>query len=278
VDVGGGKFDLLVRGWDRERRSWLIDRRTIRQRAHEDGVLRDIAPPKVQADWLVLEAEIDRLYPLRDDPSRAMPVAVMTIDASDGNVTWKAYEFARQMDRKRWGVWRKVRCIKGATRATAPQLPPSPTKISRDSEGKPVEPVVTLHVLGVHSLKEDAVSDLAIEDHAPGQCYFATNTPDKAFEELFNEVLIDGAWVRNGPNETLDLMGYTEAGRLMLQPDRKNIRWEDPARRPMWARPVSLHAKGGDPAAEAEAEQAADTKPAKKPRTVDRFEALNRRR
>ena len=39
------------------------------------------------------------------------------IDASDGNVTWRAYEFARRMDRKRWGAWRKVRCIKGATTA-----------------------------------------------------------------------------------------------------------------------------------------------------------------
>lgn len=249
IDVGGNKFDLLARGWDLERRSWLIDRRTIRQRL--DGtVMRDIAPSKVQDDWDVLEAEIDRLYPFESDEGIALRPAVVTIDASDGNVTWKAYEFARRMDGKRWGAWRKVRCIKGSTNAKAEPLPPVPTKISKDSEGKPVLPVITLHSLGVHKLKEEALEDLAIEDGSPGQCFFAINTPDAAYQELFNEPLIDGEFVRNGPNETLDLYGYTEAGRLMLQPDRKDIRWDDPAKFPPWARPVSLLSEGGDPADE----------------------------
>lgn len=274
VDVGGGKFDILVKGWDRERRSWLIDRRTIRQRSH-DGLLRDIAPAKVQDDWNVLEAELDRLYPLQSDPGKALPVAVMTIDASDGNVTWKAYEFARRMDHKRWGAWRRVRCIKGSTRTTAEPLPASPTKISRDSEGKPVLPVVTLHVLGVHKLKEGVLEDLAIEDHAPGQCYFATDTPDKAYEELFNEPLVDGQFVRNGPNETLDLNAYAEAGRLMLQPDRKDIRWDLPERRPVWAQPISLEPEGGDPEAPA---GEGDVRPKQAPKKdiLSRFDALNR--
>lgn len=261
IDVGGGKFDLLVRGWDSQRRSWLIDRRTIRQRMHSGGVWRDIAPSKVQDDWNVLIPEIDRLYPLHSDPTKALPVAVTTIDASDGNVTWKAYEFARRMDGRRWGVWRRVRCIKGATTPTAPSLPPTPTKISKDSEGKPVEPVVTLHVLGVHSLKEEVLNDLAIEDHSPGQCYFAEDTPDRAFEEFFNEPLIDGKFVRNGPNESLDLAAYCEGGRLMLEPDRKTICWDDPAKRPVWAQPVSLEPKGGDPAVKAEAKAPAQGKP-----------------
>lgn len=246
VDVGGDKFDLLVRGWDGERRSWVIDRRTIRQRQHADGVWRDIAPGKVQDDWTVLEAELDRLYPLQYDPGQALPVAVMTVDASDGNVTWRAYEFARRMRRKTWGNWQRVRCVKGSTVAKAEPLPPSPTKISRDNEGKAIEPVITLHVLGVYRLKEEAVEDLGIDDHSPGQIYFAANTPAKAFEELFNEVLIEGKWVRNGPNETLDLLGYTEAGRLMLQPDRKGIVWAEPDKRPIWARPISLQPRGGD--------------------------------
>lgn len=278
IDVGGGKFDLLVRGWDAQRRSWLIDRRTIRQRQHGDGIWRDIAPPKVQDDWDVLIDEVDRLYPLQSDPSRALPVAVTTIDASDGNVTWKAYEFARRMDGKRWAAWRRVRCIKGSTSATATPLPPSPTKVSKDSEGKPVEPVVTLHVLGVHTLKEDALSDLAIEDNAPGQCYFAEDTPDRAFEELFNEVLIDGKWVRNGPNETLDLYGYTEAARLMLQPDRKGIAWDDPAKRPVWARPVEIMPSKVE-AKESSAPVARPAQQQKPPKRsmIDRFSALNNR-
>lgn len=272
VDVGGGKFDILVRGWDAQRRSWLIDRRTIRQKMHSDGVWRDIAPSKVQDDWSVLEEEVRRIYPLRDNPGMALPVAVMTIDASDGNVTWKAYEFARRMHRVCWGTWQKVRCIKGATSARAEPLPPMPTKISKDSEGKPVQPVITLHVLGVHKLKEEAMADLAIEDGSPGQCYFAGNTPERAFDELFNEVLIDGTWVRNGPNETLDLMAYTEAGRLMLQPDRKDINWSG-GRLPPWATPIPLQSEGGDPKAPAGEVKA--EKP-KKQNIFERFDSLNK--
>lgn len=277
IDVGGAKFDILVRGWDDKRRSWLIDRRTIRQREHRDGVLRDITPGKVQADWDVLEAEIDRLYPLQSDPTLAMPIAVMTVDASDGNVTWKAYEFARRMDKKRWGAWRRIRCIKGSTNAKATHLPATAGKISKDNEGKPVEPVVTLHTLGVHKLKEDTVEDLAIDDHSPGHIYFASDTPDKAFDELFNEVLVDGRWVRNGPNETLDLMGYCEAGRLMLQPDRKDIRWDDPTKRPVWARPISLQPKGGDPEDSGSGDEPEQATPKVKTiSTLDRFSRLNR--
>lgn len=274
IDVGGNKFDIMVRGWDSERRSWVIDRRTIRQRLHADGVWRDIAPAKVQDDWQVLETEIDRLYPLRDDRALCLPVACTVIDASDGNVTWKAYEFARRMDGRRWGIWRKVRCIKGATSPKAEPLPAAPTRISKDSEGKPLEPVVTLHVLGVHKLKEQVLEDLAIEDETPGSCYFPANMPDRAYEELFNEVLIDGSWVRNGPNETLDLMGYTEAARLMLQPDRDTINWNDPDKRPVWARYVSLQPKGGDPEDSGDGNNPSDSKPKKS--VLQRFEALNR--
>lgn len=274
VDVGGGKFDVLTRGWDAQGRSWVIDRKTIRQRMHSDGQMRDIAPAKVQDDWMVLEAEIDRLYPLRDEPGMALPVAVMTIDASDGNVTWKAYEFARRMDGKRWGAWRRIRCIKGATKVTAEPLPPAPTKISKDSEGKPVLPVITLHVLGVYKLKEEALDLLAIDDGSPGQCFFPINLPDKAYEELFNEPLIDGRFVRNGPQETFDLLGYTKAGQLMLQPDRANIVWSDPEKRPIWARPVSLKPKGGDPADRSEV---APVKAESKRSIADRMTALGRR-
>lgn len=239
IDVGGNKFDILVRGWDIERRSWIIDRRTIRQRRHADNINRDIAPSKVQEDWNVLIAEIDRLYLMQDDPEKAMPVACVTIDASDGNVTWSAYEFARRMEKKRWGAWQRVRCVKGATTATAPQLSPTPAKISKDSEGRMVKPVVTLHMLGVSKLKQDALEDLAICEGTPGQVYFPENMMDRHYEELFNEVLIEGKWIRSGANETLDLFGYTEAARLMLEPDRIARDWTA-GNEPIWARPVSL--------------------------------------
>lgn len=247
VDTGGKKFDVILKGWDLQRRSWMIDRFTIRQRKHDDGVSRDIRPTSQQDDWAVLESQvIDRLVPFRDNSQLALPVALTVIDSGDGNVTWKAYEFARRMDRKRWGSWRKVRCIKGMSSAKAAFLDPVPTKISRDSQGRVVEPEITLHRVGSHGLKEDVLERLAVEDGSPGQCFFPVNTPKHVFEEYFNEVLDEGKWLRNGPNETLDLDGYAEAARLMLEPDRETISWEG-ENRPIWAMPVSLGPKGSDP-------------------------------
>jgi len=203
VDVAANRFDILFRAWDLQRRSWLIDRRTIRQRVHPDGILRDIRPTRVAEDWMVLESEVvDRLFPFQDDPSKALPVAVTTIDTGDGNATWNAYEFARRMDKKRWADWRRVRCIKGV--GGKRERITGPTKISKDSEGKVVTPVVTLHTLGVDDLKRDVIADLAIEDGSPGMCFFAIDTPKDAYDEFFGETEQDGKWVRSGPNETLD--------------------------------------------------------------------------
>lgn len=268
IDTGGNRFDVVIRGWDLQRRSWLIDRFTIRQRMHPDGVMRDIRPTRVADDWMVLESQvIDRMIPLQSDPSKALPVAVTMIDTGDGNATWLAYEFARRMDRKRWGDWRKVRCIKGVggkrERVTAP------TKISKDSEGKVVSPVITLHTLGVDDLKRDTVSDLAISDGSPGQCYFALNTPRDAYDEFFGETEQEGKWVRSGPNESLDCYAYAEAGRIMLEPDRENRMWDDPAKRPIWARPIDL-----SPPEEADEVPARPAEPAKRS-IFDRFDQLN---
>lgn len=272
VDVGGRKFDVLLRGWDLERRSWLIDRFTIRQRRHPDGVMRDIHPTRVVDDWMVLEAEvIDRLVAFQSDPTKALPVAVTTIDTGDGNATWLAYEFARRMDGKRWAKWQKVRCIKGKE-GKRERVPTNPTKISKDSSGKQVTPEITLHVLGVDDLKRDTMEDLAVIDGSPGHCEFAIDTPREAFDEFFNEAEIEGSWVQSGPNETLDLYGYTEAGRIMLEPDRQDRKWEVPDKRPMWARPVSLSADNDD-----EPHAAAPATPkSTKQSLFDRFDKLNK--
>ena len=241
VDVGGSKFDVAFRGYDLEGRSWLIDRITIKQRRWPDGVMRDIRPSERIDDWLVLEDTVlNRLIPLADDAMLALPVAAMAIDSGDGNVTWKAREFARRMSQAghKWGPFERVRLIKGAKSALAPELPVSGRRISRDDEGKPVLPVVLEWDLGVHKLKTLAIERVATTDGGPGQCYFADGLPSSVFAEYSGEVLIDGKWERRGPNEQLDLDAYCEAVRLMLRPDRADIKWE--TRRPVWARPVEV--------------------------------------
>ena len=272
VDVGHAKFDVGIWGWDREGRSWLIDRLTLRQRKWSDGVWRDLRPSERIDDWMVLEdALVNRLLPMQGLEA-AMPIACIAIDSGDGNVTWKAYEFARRMDRNRWGEFRRVKVIKGAGSVLAPELPPTPTRLSKDQNGRAVTPPVLLYTLGVHRLKEQALERLATTDGGPGQCHFPRNVARAQMDEFFAEKLIDGKFVRDGANETLDLFAYAEAARLMLQPDRAGIDWH--SRRPAWATPVSLTAEGGDRADDAP-ETATTAPAAAKPSIFERMDRLN---
>lgn len=263
VDVGHRKFDVGIWGWDLEGRSWLIDRYTITSRRWDDGTVRDIRPAERIEDWYVLRDLIDRAVPVVGKKGVSLPVAAVAIDTGDGNVTEKAREFARRMalEKKAWGKaqWQKVRLIKGAKSKTAPEIPVKPRSISKDESGAPVLPLIDEWDLGVFKLKEQAVERLGVDDDGPGQCYFANGLPNSTFEEFVGERLVDGEWVRTGPNESLDLFAYAEAVRLMLKPDRKEIRWD--VIRPIWARPV---------VAEADVEVPVDSAPPAKPSSKKR--------
>lgn len=279
VDVGAGKFDVSFRAWDLESRSWWIDRLTIRQRLWDDGRLRDIRTRERVEDWeaALIDDVILRTFPIAGNEDWVMPVAAVAVDVSDGNVTWIGREFARRclLRGLYWGTranpWSRVRLIQGSRNAAAPELPDKATKIERDENGRPVKPVVQEWTLGVHKLKELTLERLAVNDGGPGQCYFAPDIGSDYFDEYFNEPLIDGKFVRQGPNESLDLFGYEEAVRLMLKPDRKDLRWDRPEGRPRWARPVPANPGTGVPAPGKN-----KTEAAKAPQNyLQRFAALN---
>lgn len=275
IDPGRRQMDVLFTGWDRLGNSWLIDRLTLRQRQHEDGIWRDIDLYGRIEDWdLVLRQVVDRKFAMAEDPELALPVAVTCLDASDGHVTWKAREFARRALRSgyAWGNWSKIKLIKGAA-GKRPMLPPAPRREDKDELGKTVEPFVLEYTLGVDALKEMTLERLATAPETAGHVRFYREFESHYIDQFFGESLVDGKWHRFGPNESLDLYGYCEAGRLMLAPDRKDIIWTDPQRRPPWARPISLLPKGGDQAVEARGEQPL---PAAKPSLLDQFSNLNR--
>ncbi|MGQ2986041.1 MAG: terminase gpA endonuclease subunit [Blastomonas fulva] len=204
IDVGHNKFDIGVWAWDAEGRSWLLERKTIRQRVWPDLQLRDIRPVENILDWQVLVPEVDRMLPMQGKPGWAMPIAVTLIDSGDGNVTWKAYEFCRQMSSRKWGGFTKIKPIKGNSSPKAPEVPVSGLRISKDERGAPVKPEILMFTLGVHQLREKALERLATDDGGPGECFFASGISRKALDEFFGERLIDGKWVRTGDNETLD--------------------------------------------------------------------------
>lgn len=253
VDPGRRTFDALFVGWDLQGRSWMIDRTTIRQRFQDDGHWRDIDLYGRIDDWDVLWSHVlNRTFPMESDPDLVLPVAVTLLDSSDGNVTWKAREFARraQIAGYDWGGWQRLKLIKGQA-GKRPMLPESPTRVDKDERGKQVEPVLMEYRLGVDALKSQTLERLATKDGEPGSCRFPREIEAHYLDQFFGETLIDGKWVRNGPNETLDLYGYAEAGRQMLAPDREGIDWQND--RPEWATPISLSAKedGDDAGAEA---------------------------
>lgn len=285
VDTGARKFDVLVVGWDLHGRSWIIDRVTKRQRRHPDGEMRDLHLKQNIDDWNVLWDIADRTIPIVGRPGWALPVACITVDSGDGNVTWKAREFARRSQRKGhcWGKWDKFRLIKG-DEGKKPILPDVPRKVDKDEHGRAVEPVILEYTLGADRLKDLTYERLAVIDGSPGEVSFAAGIEANYIDEFFGETKTDGKWRRHGSNETLDLFGYAEAARLILRPDRADIRWNQDAMPPgkkwteaclpPWARPVCLEPEGGDPAAPAEGATASAVTKAS---IYARIDALNRR-
>lgn len=275
VDIGHSKFDVGFWGWDLEGRSWLIDRITIKQVTGKDGILRDIRPPERLGDWSVLrEQVIERRFPLARDEELVMPVAVTCIDVGDGHVTAKGRQFAQACADLEWAGRKsrfpRVKLIRGATSKDAPEVPIRPTPVEKDEHGNQPDPPVFEWKLGVFELKTVVLETLAVDDDGPGQCYYARGLPQSAFAEYVGERLIDGEFVRTGPNETLDLHAYARAGRLILKPDRPEINWAVP---PIWARAVQLP----PPATEqGTADVSAPAKPKRK-NILERFDALNNR-
>lgn len=276
VDVGNSRFDVLIRGFDLEGRSWVIDRFTI-----YDWNGRNIRPAERIDDWTVLESRVlNLLVPLAEDPEMALPIAGVAIDTGGGKsklsseepaVTWKAREFARRMLRKRVSGDNgyRIRLIKGFSRPGGEEILGG-REINKDDQQRPVKPSVREFNLNVDALKAKEIERLATQE-GPGFVRFAEGLPENTFTELAGEALIDGKWERRGPNETLDLMGYTEAVRILLQPERADIKWD--TRPPAWARPIPLEEEDETSAVVPIAAAAAKQKPS----AIDRLAALNRR-
>lgn len=267
ADMGRRKADIKIKGWDLETRSWVIERFTIT--ANHRGHQLDFY--NRQEDWLVLRDHVlRRIVPLTDDPAMGLIVAGLAIDNSDGHVTHRAREFARQMllagESGKHGY--RIRLVKGQSSKTAPEVGEG-RKIVRDDHGKPIDPPVVEFTFNADKLKQIVMDRVAIDEDGPGYIRWPSDiTPDE-FTELFGEVAIDGKWERRGPNESLDLEVQNEVVRVKLGADRPEINW---TLKPIWARPVPVAREGGDPAVAAGAPVPAA---AKKKTLFERFDGLN---
>lgn len=272
IDVQGSYFDLGIWGWDLEARSWLIERKTIRQIENALGQMEDIAPKENVSDWNVLDEELTRLIPMQSNPEMAMPIAVIGIDT--GFATRNAYQYIASQSGLKWGPsWRRVRALKGNNSPKATELPNKPTAITVGIDNRPLDPPIGLWSLGVHKLKETVHDRVAIADGGAGQCYFPTNVRKSYLDQIFAEKMVDGKWEKfEQRNETLDLFGYADALRMMLDADRADLApaWQDMARWPQFARPVRI--TGDD-----NVQQPEQSDTSKQLRSLfDQFNALNK--
>lgn len=269
ADVGGRKFDVQIEGWDIESRNWKIERFTLTQRRLPDGRMVDLRPPERQEDWIVLRDEVlRRLVPLQDDQGRAMPIAGMAIDTGGSpGATHRAREFARLMlrDGESGAKGYRIRLIKGGTSKNAPEVGAA-REINKDDENKPISPSVREFTLNVDKLKALVIERLVLDEDGPGYVRFADGLPHSLYDELCGEAFIDGKFERRGANESLDLSGYNEAVRQLLQPERADIKWD--VKKPVWARPVPMTAAGTVAPPEPKKQQMS---------AIDRMAALNRR-
>lgn len=229
ADTAGNGWDVGIIGWGEAWESCLIDR--FKLVAGPGG--EKLSPGTRLADWDVLGEVLWRSYPLAKDVRLHMPIATLVVDGHGvPGAVWNARRWAKTLTERNVPAY-KLRLIKGDGRPTHPEVG-LPRSIDRDDEGKPLEPPVYEIPLGVHKLKETVLERLAIDAPGPGFMHFYEDCDPAVFEELLAEPLIDGKFVRQGPNETLDLWGYGTAGAVMLKPDRPEINWLKP---PPWARP-----------------------------------------
>lgn len=230
ADTAGDGWDILILGWGADSESWLIHRYKLV--AGPDG--RKLSPGTRPEDWNLLRTQVlESSYPLAWDPQHRLPIASLGVDVQGvPGATWNARRWGRNMQAAKVPGY-KFRLLRGATRTTHPEVG-APQTIDRDDQGKAIEPAVIEFPLGVYKLKETVLARLALDAPGPGYMNFPEDCEPRVFDELLNEPLIDGEFVRRGPNETLDLWGYGTAVAGMLKPDRPEIDWSRP---PIWARP-----------------------------------------
>lgn len=250
VDVGGGKFDCGVIGWNRFRESWLIARFTITDwQRPGDAAPRAINPGDSVLDWGVLEDRlIHRDFPLNDGSGRRMMIAKVGIDTGGApGVTnnariWAANIMARAEDPI--PSWR-IALLKGQG-ALKPEKDDKKRKPQTelytrrrtieydDAERQLALPVLerTVYTDEVKLILSTRMMDL--ETPGPGWMHLPSDVDDRHVRELVAETYEAEMWIRRGANELWDIWVACEVLRSLLAPDSEEIDWDHP---PFWASP-----------------------------------------
>jgi len=263
VDVQGDRFEVRVIGWDLGKQSWLIDAYAIKQwpRVGERGAFDNIDPGGKLSDWSILEdSVVAAAYPLagnearvaQGEPALFLPVARTMIDAVGvPGVTSNARAWLSEVMSRRPGGGKrliegyKIVLVHGASSKKAP-LYGKPVPVEIDDAGKQRKIQVFGRYPNVHELKRIIARRLRIAEPGPGRMHLPANISARYARELTAEQIVNGSWVRRGPNETWDAWVMCEVARETLKPDRPGM-WDDRDNWPEWADPRPRDAIDSEP-------------------------------
>jgi phage terminase large subunit GpA-like protein len=251
---------------------WLFDihhvdmwKETKSRRLDDDGHPKMVDPATYAEDWdILVEAVIERRYPLADGSGRTMGVKLVACDSgglpsakaarlnaareTDGpkvSVTSNAYEFWRRLKKDPLGRQHHLRfhLLKGEPSDTKPLL----TRTMPDSLQKDKFAIargdVPVWAVNSNQAKDQSYNLLGREEPG-GQVHFPIWFDefgnridiDWLYKQLTAEVRATAGWANPGKkrNEAFDLLAYLVA--FFKHPDIRleHIQWSQP---PGWARP-----------------------------------------
>lgn len=242
VDIGKGKFDVMVCGWGVDLECWILDRwKSV-----------NVDPSKRLEDWesVIRDQVIRRVYPVAGLKDRYMGMKVVACDSKgEEGVTDMAYAFWRQLRKAR--LTDRFMLISGQPAGLRLSVgkPEKSSHRQKEARRKFVEAnMADVYTINSNLTKDAADKYLAREDAGGRYVHFGRHLPRYIFAELTSEIRNDkGRWEKSGshtPNESLDLFGYGIAACWALQADKMD--WQHPK---PWARPWlqnSLVMRGAD--------------------------------
>jgi Bacteriophage tail assembly protein len=241
IDVQKDRFEVQVHGIGIGGDVTIIDRFAIRYSVREDGEApgqrQRVDPAAYLEDWLLLvEAVIERSYPLADGSGRHMAIKVVGCDAyGREGVTTNAYNFWRWLrDEHHGGHHRRFQLIKGAGQH-APRVKiayPDSERRDRHAGARGEIPVLEINT---NQIKDRVHGMLGRTIPHGGMVTFPDWLPRSWYAELTAEVKGPKGWEnkRRVRNEAWDLLCYCVALCLSRHVNIEDIDWSNP---PSWAR------------------------------------------
>lgn len=166
VDVQGDRLEVEIVGWGAGRESWSLDYLIISGSTSGSDVWEALDS--------VLTGEI-----VREGGGPALGVSVACVDAGDGNVSQRVYEWTRARRTRR------VFAVHGQASAEGKPRPIWPKRPTKPQRGK-----YDLYMVGTDTAKGDLLRFLGVPEPGPGYCHFSAPHNDaRYFDQLTSERL-----------------------------------------------------------------------------------------